>query len=332
VQSRQSSKRPDCRYVRPGEMLAIKPEALHSGPEGFFWLFGGGSPANERHGSVSVVHVRGAMDHHADSWGENYESIISRVEEAMTGADAVEQHKRTQLEYRWEHGHEKDYRPLPDIAATPPKTVVLELDTPGGVVSGLNATVAKLQRMSSDAKIPLVAYVNEMAASAGFALACSCSKVIAPRSAIVGSIGVISTMASQYESDRENGLDYRLITSGARKADGHPHQPIEDAAVEAERSRVMKLAADFWSLASKARGIPVSKLRGLEAAIYLGKDAKRIGLVDEIQSRDEAIVALGGTVGGGTDETVAGGDETDRRAAAMLGIHVLRPSRVLRLR
>jgi ClpP class serine protease len=314
--------RPEARFVRPGEMLAIKPEALHSGPQGFFWLFGGGSPANERHGSVSVVHVRGPMDHHADSWGENYESVVARVESAVSGADAVEQHKRAQREHRWEHAHEKDYAPLPDIEASPPSALVLELDTPGGVVSGLNETVAKIQGISKKAGIPFIAFVNEMAASAGFAMACACERIVCPRSAIIGSVGVISTMASQAEADKEAGLDYRLITSGARKADGHPHQPIEDAAVEAERGRVMRLAKDFWSLAAKARGMKVSELRDLEASIYLGKDAVRIGLADEICSRSDLVGRLDVSNSPGVVELA--GNETDRRARGVLAAHARR--------
>jgi ClpP class serine protease len=273
-------------------MLAIKPEALHSGPQGFFWLFGGGSMPNERRGDVAIVYVRGALDHHADSWGENYESIASRVRDAMSGDDAKAAHKRAQQRHEWENGHKAGYLPMPDAEPSKPRYVLLEIDSPGGVVSGLNETVAKLQALSKEYGVPIVTYCNEMAASAAFALACSGSRIYCPPSAIVGSIGVISTMASQSEADKRAGVDYRLITSGARKADGHPHQPISGAAEKAEKARVMELADAFWTMAAKARGVEAKALEKLQAGIFLGADAKRHGLVDDVRSLDDVIEAL----------------------------------------
>jgi|HubBroStandDraft_3_1064219.scaffolds.fasta_scaffold14886_2 ClpP class serine protease len=300
-------------------MLAIKPEALHSGPQGFFWLFGGGAKASERIGEVAIVHIRDALDHHDDSFGDNYESIATRVRDAMTGADMIARHKVAQERHRWHEGYREGYVPLADIEQTKPSVCVLEIDSPGGVVSGLNETSAKIVALSKEHGVPLVTYVNEMAASAAYALACAAPKIYAPRSSISGSIGVISTMASQHEADRADGLDYRLITSGARKADGHPHAPISDAAVNAERKRVMSLAKDFWRLASKARGVPMRDIQALEAGIYLGPEAERRGLIDGVMSRDELLVSLSkapksAKKSAAPAEPEASGNETDRRA------------------
>jgi len=286
-------------------MLAIDPSRLleSSSPRAFFWLFGGGSPMNERRGDVALVHVRGALDHHADSWGENYESILQRVESAMTGQDTVEAHERA---HRWD----EDFQP---IEAEKPAAVVMCIDSPGGVVSGLNETVRKLKLLSKTHGVRLVAYVNEMAASAAYALCCACDEVIAPPSAIIGSIGVISTMASVAARNKAEGIDVRLITSGARKADGHVHAPITDAAVEAERGRVEKLAADFFRIASEARNLSVDAIRKLEAGIYLGRDARKRRLIDAVMGLDEAVAALSKAAPTPEPEE-AGGNETDRRA------------------
>lgn len=289
-------------------MLAMPRASLTQGPAAFFWMFGPSTQANERRGDVAIVRIRGPMDHHDDSWGENYESIVKRIGDALSGADVVAAHKAKQQRHEWANGYKDDFVPLPDVEADPPAAVILELDTPGGVVSGLNETVAKLQAMSNAACVPLVAYVNEMAASAGYAIACACERIYAPRSAIIGSIGVISTMISVDAKNKSDGIDVRLITSGDRKADGHPHQAITDKAVEAERGRVMKLATDFWRLAGKARGLPMAKLESLQAGIYLGKDAKRVGLIDEIMSLDEAI----GDVAGRAPKRATSTETTER--------------------
>ena len=132
-----------------------------------------------------------------------------------------------------------------------------------------------------------------MAASAAFAIACACDERYAPPSAIIGSIGVISTMVSQAEADAKAGLDVRLITSGARKADGHLHAPLTEGAIEAETARVAKLAKAFFKIASKATGLSVATIEGFQAGIYLGPDAEKRGLIDSVMSWDDAILAIG---------------------------------------
>lgn len=261
-----------------------------------FWMLGSGPLPNERRGDVMLVHVRGELEHHkADSYGcaESYEGLREKM--------------------AWAYEGQVDGDEDADDAGGPPKAIVMVIDSPGGVVSGLNETVKALQKMAAEhPDVRVMAYCNEMAASAAYALACSCSRILAPENAIVGSIGVISTMVSQARKDQKEGYDVRLLTSGARKADGHPHAPLSDAAVNVEQARVEKLADAFFRLASKARGIPVGKIRNLEAGIFLGKDAKRVGLVDEVTSLDDVIAAASAESSGALP--VSGGNKTDRKA------------------
>lgn len=278
------------RYVVAGEMLAIRQSEIRRDADGFFWLTGPASPKTYRHpvyGDVAIVHARGSLEHHLCETADSYEGIEDKIDDAMGGKDS-------------------------DEPRDPPAAVILEIDSRGGVVAGLNATIERIRRMRRDRGIPLVAYVNEMAASAAYGLACACDEIICPASGIVGSIGTISTMFSVVKQDEMNGVDVRLITSGARKSDGHPHAPITDGAEAAERDRVMKLAQSFYEIASEARGIPAKKIAGLQAAIFLGPDAKARGLVDSVLSLDEVARALSGVRGG----TSAKGNETERRARA----------------
>src|ERR1019366_943680 len=161
--------------------------------------------------------------------------------------------------------------------------------------------------------IPLVAFIDETAAPAGHGLCSGCEEILAPPPAIIGSAGVASTIASQARHDAEDGIDFVLITSGARKADGNPHALIEDDAIAAERGRIEELAAQFFILASDARGISTKKIAALEAGIFLGKttkidDARDVGLVDEIISFDAAMALLD------TGETPLSDKELDKLA------------------
>ena len=257
------------RLVRAGEALALDPRALHAdGPQAFFdFFFDPPCPENERVGSVAVVHVRGPLDHHA-SYGDSYEAIEARACAALEGGDEG-----------------------------PPRAVVLRFDSPGGAVAGLFECVRRLRAMFADAGVSSVADVDEMAASAAYALACACDEIYLPPSGITGSVGVISTMVDQTAADEERGLRVTVLTSGARKSDGHPHVAISDAAIRAEQRRVDKFARQFYLVVEEARGMSLDAVSGLEAAIFVGTEAVASGLADGVMAWDEMIETLDRPVG-----------------------------------
>jgi len=273
--------------LRSGEYLAVSPGVIHRDADGFFLILGSpDAPANETRGTVAIVHIRGALGHYKTDGGDSYEAIVDRVKLAIEAEEK-------------------------------PSAIVFRIESPGGVVAGLSDTVLKIRKLSKDSGVPFYAYVDEMAASAAYAITCGCEEVFAPPSAIIGSVGVISTMVSQAKKDAKDGVEFEIITSGARKADGHLHMPISDAAKAAERARNEELASQFFVLASEARDMSPKKLASLEAAIYLAADAKRVGLIDDVKSYDDLIAQLDET-STGEPEAVAPntGNATDRRASA----------------
>ena len=273
--------------LRQNQPLAIDPSAIRRDQDGLFIVLGDAPPPNTAHGSVVIVHVRGALTQFDGDGGDSYQSIVERVAEAIK---------------------EK------------PSAVILSISSPGGLVAGLNECVFKLQRMRTESGIPLIAQINELAASAAFALCCACDRRFAPPSAIVGSIGTISTMASQARRDAAEGYDFVIITSGARKADGHPHAPIEDAAIKAEKARNAQLAEQFFELAAKALRQSPRKLEALEAAIYVGENARKVGLINAVRSLDETIGSLDKSEIAAPPPAPNEGNITDRRAKERNGL------------
>jgi ClpP class serine protease len=288
------------RTIKLGEALAIMPEALQRGPGAMWWDYGAPAKDNDRCGEIAVVYVREALDHHRGYGGCSYESVLDHVASALSGEDVCEAYRRAHYYDRY-----SDEEKEPEPVATPPTCVVLRIDSPGGVVSGLNETVFALRRMSDRAGIPLIAYVDEMSTSAAFALACACDEIVVPPSAIAGSIGVISTMGSQAERDKREGFDIRLLTSGARKADGHPHAPLTDAAITAEQRRVDKLAKQFYRLVADVRPISAKDAEALQAGIFIGKDAVAKGLADAVMGWDTLLATLDARYGDRASPTPA---------------------------
>ena len=213
-----SSREGQQRAVRAGEHLAIDSRYMQRGPQAFFWLFGPSVKQNERVGNVAIVHVRGPLEHHDDSWGENYEGLLRRFQDALSGEDSrktiIEKHRIAKM---W--GDDPPDEDIPE-SATPPAAVVLCIDSPGGVVSGLNETVFAMQRAKRRAGIPVHVFANELAASAAYALSCVGDDITLPASAIVGSIGVISTMADQV------GADEKTDSTSSRSRAAHARQTV----------------------------------------------------------------------------------------------------------
>lgn len=247
-----------------GRMLALRPEALESDHPraGWFddWFEEEQQKLITRYGTAIVVHVRGPLTHHNEWFFDSYDAISQRVDMAL--------------------------------AANPrPTAIVLALDTPGGDVSGLFELCGSIRKRCEDELIPLVSYVEGMACSAGYALACAAPVVVASPTSIVGSIGVITAIVDATGAIAANGYKVRVIKSGARKADGHPCEPMSRDAEDATQFLVDALAEQFFAHVASARPSVggVDGVRALEAGVVIGAHAQPIGLIDSVATLEGAI-------------------------------------------
>lgn len=221
--------------------------------------YGRAKPAPfEMQGRVAIVRVCGPLSHRDYGWFDSYDAIRERMGAAF---------------------------------AARPSAVVMALDTPGGEVSGCFELARDLRAMSASAKIPLLSYADGMACSAGYALACAGERISAPRTAIVGSVGVITTMWDVSAMLEQAGIHVEVIASGERKADGYPYKPIDDAAKAATQTLINDLALMFFELGAECRPrLTVDALRAMEAGVFLADRAVANGLIDDVGSL-EALVA-----------------------------------------
>lgn len=252
-------------YAPRAHQLALNPVAF-----GFFFDFFEPEQPKSVNG-VAVVSIRGPLMHHPDWFFDSYDAIKGRVEAALK---------------------------------MNPKAVLLSIDSPGGLVSGCFETAGELRRMCEEADVPLHAYVDGQATSAAYALACSASRITAPATSAVGSIGVIDALVDATANDEMWGVKFSLIASGARKTDGNPHVKTSEEAIAAAQARVDELAEMFFDHVAEARGLKPSAIRALEAGILTGQAAIGRGLVDAVGGMDDALSSAGGSMG-----TRAEGDE-----------------------
>lgn len=270
-----SRPRPFRAEARPGEVLAIRPEA-------FFDLFSFWGPQQNRftEDGITIVNIDGPLEHHASWCWDSYEAIVGRIEDAMTGKDRVELHKREHYNSwtgEWADGTEP-------IDETPARAVVLCIDSPGGEAAGSIWCHRRIRALRKKYGVPVYAYANECAASAAYAIASACDEIWLPDTGLVGSIGVIATLYSRLEMNRKMGLQIELVISGDEKADGHADRPITDPVRDRMLDRVMHLAKIFWAAVAKARGTTPKAIQSLQAGVFYGTDAVTVGIADGVKS------------------------------------------------
>lgn len=162
--------------------------------------------------------------------------------------------------------------------------VYLRVNSPGGDVDGCFDAARSLRALAIDSNKPLLAYVDGMAASAAYALACAAKQIVVSSTSTVGSIGIVEALRSQVEADEKMGQQYEFVTSGEHKSDGNPHVPITAKAVANLQGQVDGMAELFFELVRDLRGIPVEKTRGLQARVFFGANAVAQGLADAVQT------------------------------------------------
>lgn len=211
----------------------------------------------EMRDGVAIVSIDGPLSQRGDSWWwDGYEAVEHRLAAAL---------------------------------ASRATGIVLKVNSPGGVVAGCFEAAKRMREACVRAGKPVVAYADEMACSAAYALACIADTIVLPPGGTVGSVGVIATACDRTKANELEGRTVVVITSGARKADLHPDVPLSDAAVAQLQARVDLLAGLFSDWVAQRRGTTSDAIAALQAATFDGQAALTAGLADRVGSLADAL-------------------------------------------
>lgn len=172
--------------------------------------------------------------------------------------------------------------------------VVLNVDSPGGTVSGVQEAAAAIRAMRG-AK-PFVAVANPLMASAAFWIGAQADEVVASPSSITGSIGAMVVYVDESKALEMAGLSVEEITHGRRKGERSGLKPLTAEARAAIQAQVDYYGTAFENDLAKGRRVPVSTIRANygEGAVFTAKDALAAGIVDRIATLDEVLGQLAG--------------------------------------
>lgn len=165
----------------------------------------------------------------------------------------------------------------------------IDIDSPGGAVSGLFAFVQELAKSAmSEGGKPIYAWVNEVACSAAYAIASVCDKVYGPRDAMVGSIGSVIVHTDISSALEEGGVKVSVIRSGERKYRGNAYEPLDDKTEAKLQKSVDDVRSRFAGWVSMGRGISRRDVLATEADWFEGEEAVERKLLDAVLTEREA--------------------------------------------
>jgi signal peptide peptidase SppA len=168
--------------------------------------------------------------------------------------------------------------------------ILLDIDSPGGEAGGV-FDLARSIHQAGQTK-PIWAMANDDALSAAYVLASAAERIWSTETASLGSLGVVALHADQSVFDTGRGIKYTYLYRGARKIDANPHSPLSAEGEAAIQGEVDRLYDKLVDVIAEHRGIKPSAIRGQEAAIYFGENAKDAGLIDKVGTFGEAHAAL----------------------------------------
>jgi ClpP class serine protease len=167
--------------------------------------------------------------------------------------------------------------------------IVLDMDSPGGLVSGTSEFAAFITR-AKDIK-PIVCYVGGSAASAAYWIASACSEIVAEKTAGLGSIGVVTARPVQQEPDQNGDKWIEIVSSNAQNK--RP-DPTTEGGLKVITDQLDAVEALFIADVASNRGVTVQKVKDTfgKGGMLIAADAVQAGMADRIGSFESVLSEL----------------------------------------
>jgi signal peptide peptidase SppA len=164
------------------------------------------------------------------------------------------------------------------------KAVAISINSPGGSPVQSALIAQRIRLLATEKNLPVIAFVEDVAASGGYWLACAADEIVADPSSIVGSIGVVSAGFGFQELIAKVGIERRVHTSGENKSMLDPFRDEKPEDVE----RLKRLQAEIHDgFKDWVRGRRGPRLKADESLLFTGefwtgKRGLELGLVDSL--------------------------------------------------
>ena len=162
------------------------------------------------------------------------------------------------------------------------RAVAIVINSPGGSPAQSHLIHRRIRALAVEKALPVLAFVEDVAASGGYMIACAADEIVADPTSIVGSIGVVSAGFGFQGLLEKIGVERRVHTQGEAKSMLDPFRPEDPADIE----RLTRIQADvqdlFTGLVTARRPKLTTAENLFTGAVWTGRQALPLGLVDAI--------------------------------------------------
>ncbi len=167
--------------------------------------------------------------------------------------------------------------------AKKPAAVALEINCPGGSPVQSSLIAARIRRLADEKSVPVFAFVEDVAASGGYWLACAADEIFVDDCSITGSIGVISAGFGLQDAIDRFGVERRVHTAGKSKSMMDPFKAEKPADVKRLKGWLGEIHETFISYVKSRRGAKLADNPDLfTGEVFIGQKGVDQGLVDGI--------------------------------------------------
>ena len=164
------------------------------------------------------------------------------------------------------------------------KAVALVINSPGGSPVQSRQIYLRIRQLAAEKKLPVLVFVEDVAASGGYMIACAGDEIFCDPSSILGSIGVVGGSFGFQDLLKRIGVERRLYTAGEHKAMLDPFLPEDPDDVARLKALQREIHAIFIALVKTSRG---ARLNGKDDVLFTGEywageKSVALGLADAI--------------------------------------------------
>lgn len=176
------------------------------------------------------------------------------------------------------------------------KAVVVRIESPGGAVGPSQEIYSELKKLRKD--MPVIASIGNVGASGGYYIACAAEKIFANPGTITGSIGVVAEFTSYEKLLEWAKVDVEVIKSGKYKDVGSPFREMTAEDREYMQGLIDNVYSQFKSAVAESRGLGAAEVDKIaDGKIFTGEQAKKLKLIDETGTINDAIDLAASTAG-----------------------------------
>ncbi len=171
--------------------------------------------------------------------------------------------------------------------------VVLVVNSPGGSPVQSSLVAQRIRRLAEEKKVPVIACVEDAAASGGYWLACAADEIVVDPASVVGSIGVISASFGLSDALSRLGVERRMHTAGTEKSFLDPFRPERPEDVERLHGLLGELHEVFkdWIRTRRAGKLKAPEEELFTGRFWTGRQAVALGLADRLGEASSEVKA-----------------------------------------